>query len=277
MTILIDATTAAALAAAGTSNNPIVAYDNAADDGTLSTGIGTEVEAAALAGTGTTYDAWIATPAGGIATLELVLGVAQSLSFVAITSHNIGTIGASVRVQYSLDSGSSWLDSGAGPDTPTDDQAIGFYFDAVSTTHWRVRVFNAGVNDVEIAVALFSSPITIGQRIYQGYAPPITPNVSTLQSNVSEGAHLLGSAVVRQGSRATASLTHIDPVFLRGATWTLFQKHFNNGGGFFWAWRPTKYGDLFYAWRGGATIAPENTGPKAYMGFNMEMRFYDSP
>lgn len=277
MTILIDPTVAAALSLAGTSNNPIVAYDNAADDGTLSTGTGTEVEAAALAGTGTTFDAWIATPAAGAATLQLVLVSGQSLSFGGIAAHNLGTIGATVRLEYSLNSGVAWLDSGAGPITPTDDQAIVFYFDAVSTDYWRFSITGAGANDVEISVALFSNPITIAQRIYQGYAPPITPNTVDLQSNVSEGGNLLGSATVRKGSRASAGLTHITPAFLRGSTWTSFQTHFNSGGGFFWLWRPTKYDDAFYAWRDGGVIAPTNSGPKDYMSFELGMRFYDQP
>lgn len=275
MTILIDPVVATALATAGTSNNPIVSYANEADNGTLSTTNGTELEPAALAGTGTTYDRWIATASGGgLAHLELALGSATSLSFCAIAAHNIGTIGASVRAQYSTDGGSTWFDSGAGPATPTDDQAIAFYFDAVSAQHWRFRVFDAGSNDVEIGVAHFSNPITIEQRLYQGYAPPITQNVVDLQSNVSEGGNLLGSAAVRKGSTATASLTHIDPTFVRGAEWKGFQAHFNEGGGVFWAWRPTKYGDFFYAWRQGSAIAPANSGPKDYMEFSMDMRFF---
>jgi len=230
-----------------------------------------------VAATGTTFDSWIATPSGGQVTLELELTTAQSLSFAAIAAHNLGTIGADVRVQFSTDGGSIWTDAGAGITSPEDDQAIAFYFDAITSDHWRFKVTGAGSNDVEIAVALFSNPITIEQRIYQGYAPPITPNAVDLQSNVSEGGNLLGSATVRKGSRASAGLTHIDPTFLRGATWTSFQAHFNGGGGFFWLWRPTKYEDAFYAWRDGGVIAPTNSGPKEYMSFDMGMRFYDQP
>lgn len=277
MTIQISSTLAATLAANGTSNNPLVVWDNAASDGTLSTSIGTEVEAAALSATGTTFDSWIATPASGSVALQLVLASAQSLNFGAIAAHNLGDLTATVRLEYSTDSGSTWTDSGAGTVTASDNQAIAFYFPAVSATHWRFRVTNAGSDNVEIAVAMFSMAITIGQRIYQGYAPPITPNQVDLQSNVSEGSNLLGAAVTRRGSTASASLTHIDPTFLRGSTWTAFQNHFNNGGGFFWAWRPTKYGDLFYAWRQGNVIAPNNSGPKDLMDFGMEMRLYDQP
>lgn len=278
MTILIDPTLAAALLSAGTENNPIVAYVNEADNGTLSTSIGTSLQAAAFAGTGTTYDRWVATgAAGGNASLQLALGAPASLSFCAITAHNIGTLGASVRVEYSVNGGSSWIDCGAGTAAPDDNQAIGFYFDAVSAQHWRVLVVNAAGQDVEIGVALFSRAIVIEQRIYQGYAPPITQNVVELQSNVSEGGNFLGSSEVRKGSMASAELSEITPAFLRSAEWKGFQAHFNEGGGMFWAWRPTDYGDLFYAIRQGAVIAPSNTGPKDYMGFTMNMRLYDDP
>jgi hypothetical protein len=56
-----------------------------------------------------------------------------------------------------------------------------------------------------------------------------------------------------------------------------FQTAFNDGVGFFWAWRPTKYGDLFYAWRQGEAIVPTNSGPADFMAFNMGMRLYDQP
>lgn len=279
MTINISSTLAATLAANDTANNPIIAWDNAANDGTLSTSIGTEVEAAALSATGTTFDAWVAVPnlTPREYALQLVLPSAQSLNFAALAAHNLSDIGATVQLEYSTDSGSTWNDSGAGTVTPTDNQAIAFYFTAVSATHWRFRASTAGIDSIMVGVAVFSTAITIEQRIYQGYAPPITPNQVELQSNVSEGSNLLGAAVTRRGSRASASLTHIAPSFLRGSTWTDFQNHFNNGGGFFWAWRPTKYGDLFYAWRQGNVIAPTNSGPKEFMSFDMEMRFYDQP
>ncbi|PHQ81846.1 MAG: hypothetical protein COB69_03570 [Phycisphaera sp.] len=122
-----------------------------------------------------------------------------------------------------------------------------------------------------------NSPRTPCSRYSLANAPPITPNSVDLQSNVSEGGNLLGSATVRKGSRTAAGLTHIEPTFLRATQWTSFQTHFNGGGGFFWLWRPTKYEDAFYAWRDGGVIAPTNSGPKEYMSFDMGMRFYDQP
>lgn len=276
MTVLVGSTKAAELATNGTSNNPVVLWESLS--GTLSTTTGTEVESAALSATGTTYDAWIATPSGGgTAILQMVFASAQSLNAVAIAAHNIGTIGANVRVQYSTNSGASWIVTEAGNISPSDDQAILFYFEEASATHWRIRVQDAGSSDVQIAVAYWGTVMTVPQRIYQGYTPPITPTNVMLQSNVSQGGNLLGAAVTRKGSSASAQIAHVDPTFIRGTDFKGFMNHFNNGNGSFWAWRPTKYGDLFYCWRDGETIRPTNSGPKDLMSFQMSMRFYDEP
>ena len=276
MTMVITSPVASALSSAGTSNNPLIFWDAlGGGSGTWFTSTGTEVNSAAYAGTGTTYDAWTATPNGSNqAALRLDFGSAQDVEFAAITAHNLSDVGATVRIDSSPD-GSIWTIR-SDTDTPSDNQAIGFYFTSASARYWRVWITNA-TDDVSIAVAVFGSPITMEQRIYQGYAPPITETSVDLQSNVSEGGNLVGSSVVRSGSSASVNFTYLDPATLRGATWKAFQRHFNEGGGFFWAWRPTKYDDLFYAWRMGKTIMPANSGPKDYMSLGMEMRLYDNP
>lgn len=280
MTIVISAARASTLATAGTSNNPFVLWDNLGASGTWSTSVGTEVNSAAYAGTGTTYDQWSATPnANGDAILNVDLGSAQSVSMVAIASHNGGTLGAQMQASYSATGlAGSWVSVGAAVN-PTDNQAICWYFADTSAQYWRV-LFNqaSGATAKAICGVMFvGNPLTIEQAIYQGYRPPITPTEVALQSNVSEGGHLLGSSAVKRASTATAALAHINASTIRGTAWKGFQAHYNEGGGFFWAWRPTKYGDLHYAWRSGAELAPENTGPKAYMGARLEMRLYDEP
>jgi len=309
MTIIISAARASTLATAGTSNNPFVLWDNLGASGTWSTDVGTEVNSAAYAGTGTTYDQWSATPdANGDAAIEVDLGSAKTVSMVAIAAHNAGTIGASVSVQYSATGAGSWVTAGAAT-SPTDNQSICWYFEETSARYWRV-LFDRGVTATSAAICgvmFVGEPLTMPQSIYQGYRPPLTPTEVALQSNVSEGGHLLGSSAVKRASIAQAELRHLADTFIRsygadyyltdesGATitdedgdpievdpvtsqkWLAFQKHFNEGNGLFWAWRPTKYGDLHYAWRNGAPIAPDNSGPRAYMNARLEMRFYDEP
>ena len=277
MTIVIAGAVITALATAGTSNNPIILWDNLGESGTWSTDVGTQVNSAAYAGTGTTFDQWRATPSGSNqAALEVDLGSSQSVSFLAIASHNLSDIGASVTVEHSATGlALSWTVVG-GSQTPTDNQSIGWYFSATSARYWRINCINC-TGDAIVGVMFVGNPLTVEQRIYQGYKPPITPTEVALQSNVSEGGHLLGSSMVKKASTASASFTHILPTTFRGASWKAFQNHFNAGGGFFWAWRPTKYGDFYYAWRSGGALAPENMGIKDYMSATLEMRLYDEP
>ena len=271
MTVLIETAKAAELTAAGTTNNPIVFWNNEATSATYSTTVGTEVESAALAATGTTYDAWVCTPATGEAVLQVVFGVAQTLNAIAVAAHNLADVGATVAFEYEA---SGWQTIGT--ETPTDNQAILAYFADVTATDWRLRITGA-TGSVEIAVAFLGNVMTLPQRIYQGYAPPLTPNNVILQSNVSQGGNLLGALVSRRGSSLSANIEHLPEAFVRGSDFTGFMQHHNDGKGFFWAWRPTKYDDLFYAWREGAVIAPSNTGPLDLMGFSMGLRCYDNP
>lgn len=274
MTILSHAARHLELVTDGEENNPFVAWDNVGN--TATTDVGSEQQSAAFALTGTTFDQWVATPSGGDAAIAISLSSAQDIGFVAIAAHNISDVGGTVSAEYSTDGGSSWDTVPAGTDTPEDNQAIAWRFVQQNAADWRILITGAS-GDVSIGVVFVGNELIIPQRIYQGYAPPITPNIVELQSNVSEGGHLLGSAVTRKGSESTASLTLIKPDFIRGDDWPGFQKHYNGGKGFFFAWRPTKYGDIHYAWRTGGTIAPNNSGPTDYMAFDMGMRFYDNP
>lgn len=277
MTIVTSSARASALSSSGESNNPFIT--GAPLTGTYTTDTGTEVEAAANAYSGFTFDPWVATPTGSdIASWRVEFASGQEPTFAGIAAHNLSDISATVRIQYSADGSTGWTDSGAGPVTPSDNQAIGFRFSGNSAPFWRVRVANAS-DDVSIGVIWIGSEIIIPQRIYQGYTPPITPTMVDLNTNVSEGANTLGAAFVERGSMWSASLTHIEPTFLRGATWSAFQRRWNSGHGAFWAWRPTKYGDLFWSWRpqGASPIIPSNSGPKDYMSFEVSARAYDDP
>lgn len=276
MTIDIGSTKASALAAAGESNNPLIAWDNKADGATLTTATGTQLASAAFAATGTTYDAWGATPDTQVADLQIVLGSSTAISFAAIAAHNLSDVGATIKPQYSTNSGGAWNDTEAGAITPADNQALAWYFDADTADYWRFHITGA-TGDVYIAVAFIGNPITMPQRIYLGYDAPLTPNIVDLQSNVSEGGNLLGSAATRRASTAAPSFSDIQPTFFRASTWTDFQTYYNGGKGFFWAWRPTKYGDFHYAWREGGAMAPRNSGPRDLMSVDMSLRLYDDP
>lgn len=161
---------------------------------------------------------------------------------------------------------------------PTDDKPIGWYFEQQSSFGWRWRFTNVGVSDVvSVGVAFVGGVLTMDRPLYQGYAPIIRPTEVELQSNVSAGGHLLGSSVVKRGSRLKMDFANLAASFVRGSGFTGFMDHFNAGNGSFVAWRPSKYpDDLHYFWRDGSTIRPVNSGPRDLMGLTIEGRVLEA-
>lgn len=276
MTIETSSALQSTLETAGTEDNPFVAHLNIGTDATITTSTGTEVSAAANIADLATYSFWSATPNGSaVARAQFVFASPVTLGFVGIAAHNLADVGGTVKPQYSTDSGSSWLDAGDAV-TPTDNQAIGWRFADTEADYWRISCTGL-TDDVVIGVALLSEALIIPEQIYQGYAPPLTPNIVDLQSNVSEGNHLLGTTGIERGSAATAAFDYLAPAFVRGADWLAFQRAWNRGAPAFWAWRPDSYGDLFLGWRTGGAIAPVNSPVTDRMSLQIAMRLYDEP
>jgi len=276
MTLLTDPTLAATLISAGIENNPFVAWQNLGAAAVAATVIGTEVSAAVKAADTATYNFWSVTPdVSDRAALRFVFPASVTLNFVGLAAHNLGDLGGTVAVQYSTNSGSSWTSVPPGTMAPSDNREIAWRFEDITADYWRI-LLDGVTEDAVIGVCLFSEYLTIPRRIYSGYTPPLTPTEVKLQSNVSEGGHLLGTSRARSASTASASFNLLDPEFVRGADWLGFQQAFNDGQAFFWSWRPDKYAqDLFYAWRTGKAIVPTNGGPGALMSLEMAMRLYD--
>lgn len=278
MTIQRDAATTAALTALGEENNPMVAWSNSVADSTIATTVGTEGADGPAANLAypSTYDQWSVTANGtGDAAVQFTFTAPVSLTCIAIAAHSLSDAGFTVDAQYSTDGGMTWF-SVVTDVTPADNQAIMWHFAATLAADWQIILSGAAAGAVATIGAAFLGVVTVIERsIYQGYTPPITQTRVELQPNMSEGGHFVGSSTIRKGSGGSVSLRNISATTIRAADWVGFQRHFNGGTPFFWAWRPEKYGDLFYAKRAGNPIAPTNSGPTDHMSAKMDMDFYD--
>lgn len=277
--ILVSPTRANQLLSLGESNNPFVAWNNLGASATLggaSTIAGGE---AANAVTGSTYDKWRPVASGTTRRLSFDFGTARTISFAAIAAHNLGTLGRTVAVQRSSDD-VTWTDAGCGTVTATDNGVIAFRMVATGQDfrYWRFNFTGMDSADLlSVGVAFMGNDLVIPRRFYQGFAPILTPTEVQLQSNVSVGNELLGSSVIGRGSTLAANITNVSPDFLRSTDWLAFQRHFNEGGGAFFGWRPQKYPqDVEYIWRDGAVIRPQNTGPRDLMSVAIEARAYSA-
>jgi len=270
-----DRTTA--LTTAGELNNPFVAWDNLMVGATLGGAPTLTGGEGANAVTGSTYDKWRPDITTTSCNLDVDLGVATVVSFAAIAAHNVFTLGATFVMQNSSD-GISYSNAGITAVTPTDDKPIAFRLSTTATAYryWRFRFTGLTAGDLlSVGVAFLGNDLIIPRRLYQGFAPVLTPTEVQLQSNVSVGGHLLGSSVISRGATLAADISNIEPSFIRGASWLDFQASFGEGKGFFFAWRPTKYPeDIHYCAREGGVIRPENTGPRDLMNIKFSARVY---
>lgn len=237
--------------------------------GAYSTTTGTETEAASNAATNGTFDPWVATVLGAAAALTIDLGSAQSPTFAGIVAHNLQ--GATVTLQSSADN-ISYTDIAA--ITPIDNNTLGWRFEGITARYWRFAITGA-TGSASIGHAGLFNEIIMPQRFYSGYTPPITPTDVENRANVTEGGHYISSAYVERGSSVSGSIQHLTPDFLRGDTWTDFQRAWNKGRPAFYGWRPNRWSDdLLYIWRRGAPMVPTNSGPKQYMSVSFEARAY---
>lgn len=259
----------------GYANNPFVAWLNLGASATLGgTAVLTGGERA-NAVTGSTYDKWRPDVTTTSAALSFDYGTATSITFAAIASHNAFTFGATVALQRSSN-GSTW--STVLSVAATDNKPIAFRL-ATSNgpyRYWRFLFSGLTAGDLlSVGVAFMGADLVIPRRFYQGFSPVLTATEVQLQSNVSVGAHLLGSSVISRGSTLSADVSNVDAAFIRSADWLAFQSAFGEGKGFFFAWRPLKYtGDIYYCARDGDVIRPENTGPRDLMNIKFAARVY---
>lgn len=278
MVIAISAARTAEVEALGYENNPFVAWLNIGADATLGGSSVITGGEPANAVTGSTYDKWRpVVDVSGEAKLAFDFGSAVNISFAAIAAHNLFDYTGSVRVERS-DDAVTWTAAGAGDVTPTNNSPIAFRMVTTGQSHryWRFRFFDMVQDDpLSVGVAFMGDDLIIPQRLYQGFEPVLTDTEVQLQSNVSVGAHLLGSSIISRGSTIAPSIDHIDATFIRSADWLLFQKAFNDGKGFFFAWRPEKYAqDIHYCAREGGTLRPPNSGPRDLMSVKFTARVY---
>ncbi len=277
MTIFTTPERQAELRAEGTANNPFVLWNNRLRAATAVTENAVSTFPASNLATGTTYDfARAEYSATSAAAFAIEPGTATPLQTLAIAGHNFhehpGLVLRMIRSGPGLVTSEHTI--------PVADASPIVFRDTVAPLAYARYAFDLTATDTAIpprASVLFAGPeLVLPQRLYQGYAPPFTPNAVDIQSNVSEGANLLGSRVVQRGSTATARIDHLNPSFVRSDAWAGFQRHFNDGRGFFWAWRPESYPeDVQYAWREGDALLPDITGPAAFTGIRMSMRFFE--
>lgn len=267
MTVIVSDARLASMKMEGVENNPVVGIrDVFQQAGTTFP----ETDSGARATDGATYTFY--TDGGPTAFLRRALTGTAKVSMAGIASHNLGTIGASITPEYY--DGSAWVALGRAA-VPTNDQTIVWLFTSVEAGGYRFKIENI-TGTMALGVAFFGQTVTFDQRFYQEYdeARFKYPTRVDLLANQT-GPHVLGTSVLSRGSSVEWSFEHLTEDSVFNNDFRAWVEDYNEGRGFFSAWRPQDYGTAYYGWREGDPIRIVNSGPRRRKSLAFRMKVYD--
>jgi len=155
----------------------------------------------------TNATSWLITGGGWQATadpqviLTVTLPATENLNSYGLFRHNLGTLGASVQLEYSTD-GISWTLFTGSVKNPIDDKAIFFIGTGVAALFWRLNIQSIPVGGtVIIGQAFISSSLQMFSPPEPGFTPPELALNNLYITSRADGGDFLGRTLIRRGSK----------------------------------------------------------------------------
>lgn len=216
-----------------------------------------------------TYDRWLPTEIP--ATITFKFTKTETLDYVFIASHNLGTSGAALVVEHSPD-GTTWTE--ALPERiPGDNTPLAFLFDEVEALYMRIRITSAQ-SIPRLGVIMAGKALAMERPIYQGHSPITLSRQTEIRPSRSEGGQWLGRSVIRRGFGTAYDWKNLSASWYREFFDPFVQAAQVQPFGI--AWRPATYpSEVAYAWTEG-DIQPSNSGPRDLMSVGFSVTAHDS-
>ena len=129
----------------------------------------------------------------------------QAVSYAAIASHNLATVGGTVTVQEWT--GAAWVAIAGASATPTDNGPLFFLFASRTTDRLRVRFTNAIPT---IGVIWFGRVTELPQKaVYADSVPFNEALQSSYTDTLSDGGHVLGRFVSRRAQPCAMTVNNL--------------------------------------------------------------------
>ncbi len=157
------------------------------------------------------------------------LGYADNVDYLGIASHNLGSKGATVTLQYY--DGTAWSDLHTAI-APTNDNVIFIKFTNVSDEDYRLEIV-APITGVRIGMLAAGSRLAMQRNMRVGWAPQLFNNFDT-RSNFSENNTLLGRSVITRLEDVMLEFPNLTEAWVR-ANWSAFVAHAKSKP-FFFMW-----------------------------------------
>jgi hypothetical protein len=191
-----------------------------------------------------TAEYWL--PTALPATWELDLGASQTVDYIAVAGHTIGTAAASIAASTSPDLVTAYSAFGGTAVTPADDTPIMFV--DVPTSVRRVKLtLTGGAVKPQIAVIYAGKLLSMPKGLALGWQPLTMSRQTTLQQSMSRSGQFLGQSYRRNGVHATAKFDNLTESWYR----SYFDPFVKNARlyPYFFAWNPQVWPlEVGYVW-----------------------------
>lgn len=240
-------------------SNAIIGYKNL-----LTTTGGTITSSSAA----TDYDAeniadwrpftWWKPTSTGNSWVRVSFATAKVVNYFAVASHDLATSGSTIKLQYSTNGGSSWID--ATTENPgTDDMVIVETFDDITAADWRIYVSNP-TTIAAIGVVSFGEGLELPYQQEVGFAPPTLSRDAEYLTNQSSSGLFLGRSIERTGYPGIISMSAIPQAWIR-SEWEPFLDHAELKP-FFFSWNDAEYSsEAVFAWTDGKISPAKYSSP----------------
>lgn len=177
-------------------------------------------------------------------TVGVSLDDADTVNYMALARHNLGSGGIQYTIQSSVD-GNTWDDLSV-PRVLPNDNALIHEFEDTFASHFRIHL-EAGGAIPEIGVLYAGRILRLQRRIYVGHTPLTYGRSSKVNNNFSEDGQFLGRTVQSRMYQSAITQQNITADFYRDSIDPFFHEAIESP--FFVAWRPEDYPtETGYVW-----------------------------
>lgn len=221
-------------------NNPVILWNNQLTRSTIAaTTAETAYPATNLANNATNFR-WQATSAA-LNYLTFTPGSAEQSDAVGLARHNFGS--QAIAVSLEADDGGGF-DEIIAPFIPGNDRPILMRYTAASYQAVRVKLA-AGDAAPQLAVMFVGKTLVMQRRIYVPHTPMPMGRVVAVTNNMSDSGEFLGRIVKSKHRTTGHTFMNLKPDWYRTYVdpFVEYALEADQGGAFFFAWRPGSYPD----------------------------------
>ena len=167
---------------------------------------------------------WSPTPANGYHYFTATFTSPVTADYLAIYKHNLGDVGGTFYLEYSLNGGASWLLANTTVTSAANNELKINLFNAVTATHWRV-VFNLyTANPFYIGVVMFGRKLPLYRGMVGGFVVPRHGRKNEIINQTTEGGQFVGRIKVSKGARSNITFKTVPQTWVRDY-WEAFVLH----------------------------------------------------